>query len=357
MHETCCFLTTLFAPYSVLNAPDLRLEVRSLAPLALLSAWEQEGRSEEEIGRGRAQSAHFVLEECGLEGASNCARHLAKERDVYVGVLPRTGRGRYAVDVPYACWLWCEVDGKDAGAEGAKGLVEAALGNGLPFPAMIVNSGGGVHVYWPLAAPVRFDDAVSRSQFKETLRRLAWAVGGLEWEQDAQGRVTGKLKPVHAYLPYADPTCCEPARILRIPGTFNHKPQRQSVVTFDSFNPDAPRWTLAHWNDYLPAQPRPAPYQSPRYQSDRLPGELRGMHCVNEPRALPRKTLDDLSTRFPDGQKYDGIRKILHTARRNGWSAEALELLGETFINTHQCDPRPVRTLVQDTMRRIVPEG
>ena len=67
---------------------------------------------------------------------------------------------------------------------------------GLPRP-VLVNSGRGIHAYWPLTG------TVTREQWEPVAERLR------------------KLCNTHDL--YVDPSVFEVARILRIPGTFNYK--------------------------------------------------------------------------------------------------------------------------------------
>jgi hypothetical protein len=67
---------------------------------------------------------------------------------------------------------------------------------GLPIP-LLVNSGRGIHAYWPLTRDV------TRAEWEPVAERLA------------------ELCRIHKF--YADPNVFEAARILRIPGTLNFK--------------------------------------------------------------------------------------------------------------------------------------
>jgi len=75
---------------------------------------------------------------------------------------------------------------------------------GLPLP-ILVNSGRGIHAYWVLK------EAVSREAWEVVARRLA------------QVCRTQKF--------YVDPAVFEPARILRVPGTYNYKDDPPLPVT------------------------------------------------------------------------------------------------------------------------------
>jgi hypothetical protein len=75
---------------------------------------------------------------------------------------------------------------------------------GMPKP-IVVNSGRGLHVYWP------FTDAVARNEWEPLARRLK------------------QLCATHDF--YADPACFEVARVLRVPGTYNYKGEEPVEVT------------------------------------------------------------------------------------------------------------------------------
>lgn len=106
-----------------------------------------------------------------------------EETDLYLGVAPRSEKrgGRDAIERAHA--LWVDADSPQS--------IEA-LGRFTPAPAIIVHSGNGRHAYWPLYPPLSADH-VERAN-----RRLAYAL-------EADSRST------------------DAARILRPPGTFNHK--------------------------------------------------------------------------------------------------------------------------------------
>jgi hypothetical protein len=89
--------------------------------------------------------------------------------------------GKDAVPVTRALWV-------DLDTSAARGR----LARFKPVPSMIVHSGGGAHAYWELREPAAADAA------EPVLRRLAMALE-------------------------ADRACAEVARVLRPPGSFNHK--------------------------------------------------------------------------------------------------------------------------------------
>jgi hypothetical protein len=139
----------------------------------------------------------------------------SKQRDTK---LDRNGRVRAAKSAPAALALksiWVDIDvgpdevdkaGKVTKAhyhsevEALKAILRFASKVGLPTPSAIVRSGGGLHVYW-----------IST----EALTRKDW----LPYAQ-------GLKNLLNANTVLADtPVTTDAARILRIPGTLNHKPK------------------------------------------------------------------------------------------------------------------------------------
>jgi hypothetical protein len=109
----------------------------------------------------------------------------AAATDVYIGCAPRCRRSGTKRDIADVWVLWAECDGA-AAAEAAKAYA--------PRAGIIIGSGSGqnVHAYWPLSAPL------SPEQAEQANLRLAYRLG-------------------------ADRACYDAARILRPPGTWNHK--------------------------------------------------------------------------------------------------------------------------------------
>jgi hypothetical protein len=121
------------------------------------------------------------------EDQSAAIRSRARGTDVYVGCAPRSRRAGTKDAVGDVWVLWAECDGAAA--------ARAAHAHD-PRPSMIVASGSGpnLHAYWPLREPLRPQDAEAANL------RLAHALG-------------------------ADVACFDASRILRPPGTWNHKRQ------------------------------------------------------------------------------------------------------------------------------------
>lgn len=184
------FLGALMAPYAAMgDAWGLpTVEVRCLAPASR--------------GGGAPQRRWFGLGRL-REAAEHCLE-MAEEWDVYAGVLPRRGRGGRLGSIPWAGWLFADIDGGSDGPLGAIGLVSRKPAR-WSAPEMMVISGGGCHCYWRLSAPAEMDDEEQRQLWRSAERGLVEAIGGAE---------PGA---------HADLNATDIARILRVPGTWNHK--------------------------------------------------------------------------------------------------------------------------------------
>ncbi len=111
-----------------------------------------------------------------------------KARNVHFGPNPRRRKGGTTADVALARCLFVDIENVTAD----EAMVRIAA-TALPDPSAIVSSGGGVHVYWRLAEPM--DDL------------NIW---------------TGRQKALIGVLA-SDPVVHDPPRVMRLPGTMNHK--------------------------------------------------------------------------------------------------------------------------------------
>jgi hypothetical protein len=178
-------------------------------------AWAYWWRPLPEAERGRGESLWFP---------TNIPAPLPaawRGGDCYYGVHPGiANRGptcRNKIDTVAAInCLYAEFDAKDypAGKDGIADHLEAIYRDKrFPWPTAIVDSGGGWHCYWLLAQPFPLGD-VNR----EDVRRLQWA-----WVKAAG----------------ADDEAKDLARVLRVPGTYNHKPH---------YAPDFPQVHFVEWS-------------------------------------------------------------------------------------------------------------
>ncbi|GMV27145.1 MAG: hypothetical protein AMXMBFR58_31760 [Phycisphaerae bacterium] len=111
-----------------------------------------------------------------------------KARNVHFGPNPRRRKGGTTADVALARCLFVDIE--NVTADEAMARIAASA---LPEPSAIVSSGGGVHVYWRLAEPM--DD--------------------LDIWTARQKALIGVLN--------SDPVVHDPPRVMRFPGTLNHK--------------------------------------------------------------------------------------------------------------------------------------
>lgn len=120
----------------------------------------------------------------------------------YYGVLPRTTRGGGEGDVGEGAVVWVDLDTRPpdakkhamtpALADKARNEARRRLANVPWNPSAVVLTGGGAHAYWRLSEPT------PAAVCAELSLRMSAAVGG-------------------------DPNACDVARILRLPGSLNHK--------------------------------------------------------------------------------------------------------------------------------------
>ena len=237
--DTRAFFAALMQAY---DDPALRIEIRPAFP-----AWQQANLYPQGDAPGNWQfltpygkREWFPLSDAGIRLAADHALELAGRYETYYGVLPRTGRAGKAADVPAAACLWCDIDGGFEGVEGAQTLLDAAVQSArLPAPHFSVCSGGGLHVYWRLSAPVLLADEASCRRFKQILQRLCRVIGGA------------------SPAAHADSSRADVASILRVPGSFNRKREQEPrPVRLLPVAPAEAR-SLAWWGANLPALPAP----------------------------------------------------------------------------------------------------
>lgn len=212
------FLPTLFDGYS---GSDLRIEVRCLAP-----KWRPE-----EYPRSRK---FFPLTQNAMTAAQRYCEAQASRWDVYVGVLPRHGDTGKNENVAGAICLFADVDGGEEGVDGSIALVKRS---GLPKPNIAVISGGGLHCYWLLDAPLQFETEEDRQNYPVTLRRLQKAIGGASPNA------------------HADTAVKDLARVLRVPNTFNLKRQEEPRRVRMIRNNTTTRLSYTDWLALLPLVP------------------------------------------------------------------------------------------------------
>lgn len=181
--------------------------------------------------------------------------NIGQHTDVYVGCAPRIRRRGTRADIAAAALLWVDCD--DAAA------LEAARAF-TPKASMIVASGtpGHAHAYWQLTHNLDAPDV------HDANRRLAKKLGG-------------------------DVKCADATRILRVPGTWNHKERWPSPV--EILDHTAARHKLADIFAELPASDRP-----PRHRQGALRRRSREQDPLHQ--IDPRQYVRLLSGRAPDSE-------------------------------------------------------
>jgi len=282
--ETIRFLDALFAPYPPSRAA--RVELRCF----------RAGHAD----RGAAPVRRwFPLDADGRAAAAREAVRLGPAFDVYYTVLPRRDGMGGAAGVRLCAWLWADIDGGDDGPEGAATLLRTACAaRSLPAPQIVVLSGGGLHAYWRLAEPVPCRTREEQDQVRRTLRRLVTAIGGT-------------LPGAHA-----DRASAEPARILRLPGTANHKRQTPRPVRLLRLYESAPVQPLVWWRGHLPAEPLPPSHPIRRREAR--------YDATMPPPAIAAKLAG-----AADGARHDTMRDVAVWARKKGLSEDEIREYAE----------------------------
>jgi hypothetical protein len=164
--------------------------------------------------------------------AGEAARHVAglPACNAYFGVCPRRYGGGKKEHVTRVLAPWADVDFKHFrdGEAGAR----AALAAFPLAPSLVVHSGGGLQAYWLLTLPLVIAGPADIARVEGLLRRLYARLGGLDGVQDL-------------------------SRIMRVPGTLNHKYDPPRPVTALEYAP-ARRYALEDFEALLP------PSESPR---------------------------------------------------------------------------------------------
>jgi hypothetical protein len=159
------------------------------------------------------QTEHFRTQDLqtdgfvhGLKTRMDSWIELQRKHNVYIGVATRAhahgGTKKHCLRLTA---LFVDLDLTDF--EEDEGRARAALERCALRPSIIVATGGGFHAYWLLSEPLELTDPTSGELAEQLLRGFAAYLGG-------------------------DFQAAELARVLRVPGTLNHKydPPRAVVL-------------------------------------------------------------------------------------------------------------------------------
>jgi P4 family phage/plasmid primase-like protien len=184
----------------------------------------------------------FISEVCAPTDAVTVVKRLPNEADVWFGINPtcgptrrRSGRGTDN-DVTRLAVLPADLDisdGKCPDKATAHAIINELSAVLRMRPAAITDSGNGLHVYWPIRDGSR-DGETDLAAMKAVLKRWGRLVKAIAKSHGA------KVDSVF-----------DPARILRVPATFNNKAAPKPVVcqldTGDALTLDeAARWLEAY---------------------------------------------------------------------------------------------------------------
>ena len=235
---------------------------------------------------------------------AHCAKWDTGGRGMFFGVCTRitgshTGR---RVDLAECPALWADIDSGKMGLD--KDTVVSEL-RPLPFPpSVIVDSGGGLHTYWLLNEAI---DVSADAPDAET----------------TEGAITSTLKQL-AGICAGDLNVCDLARVMRLPGTLNTKP---NVIAANAGVPAECSVLDATWA---------------RHEFDELVEWLDWQRPVVERPVVERPPAGDAAPETPDDNPY------LAAAKRLGFkppldveqALAAMTYLGEGETGIHQTQLR-----------------
>ncbi|WP_337288620.1 DUF3631 domain-containing protein [Candidatus Methylomirabilis sp.] len=210
--------------------------------------------------------------------------HTHAQENIYFGVATRKDASSGALENCLALHaIFVDMDFKVTPEPQARAKIEGFLLK----PSFIVRSGGGLHGYWLLREPLNLRAPEDRQQAKNLLRRLALALSG-------------------------DLSSAESARVLRIPGTLNHKPEYGTPrpVQIETFNPER-AYNPSDFDDLLPAEPEP------------VNGNGQGF------------TVGD---KIKDGERNTTLYKLARSMKAKGLSSDAI-LAALRAENQAKCGP------------------
>ncbi len=235
-NDAACFLRALFGP-------------DDLVCLRPIETWaEEQGgqrRKRSRVDHRGCTYAHLGKPDVAERViAAQCARSESEQTNVFFGVAPRFGARKFdeAWQIRRLTALWSDID--YATPEEA---IERIAKAGLPPASIVVASGNGAHVYWLLETPYLIDDvgdppAIKREfldarpgEKKKVVRWFHDPVTGERVDLFPGGHTAPPLSPkailfkdtlagIAAKIGGDHTT--DLSRVLRLPGTWNRKDQR-----------------------------------------------------------------------------------------------------------------------------------
>ena len=224
------------------------------------------------------------------------AAHLALEKghshDVYAGVAPRQGNVGTKEGVTRLLKIWSDLDIK--GHHTSASRLEQLDGLSCS-PSMLIWSGGGYHPYWSLEEQAKGSDELDRAE--RIMARIAEGLDG-----DA----------VH-----------DRTRILRVPGTLNHKYDAPSPVRLVRCNPEQ-RYTLDQLEEMAESLPRPEKDKGNGRKTKSYGGKVKK---------------DVLSEPICEGRRNTVLASVAGSLRDRGLDEETMKVV-LLVVNIIRCEPR-----------------
>lgn len=222
----------------------------------------------------------------GLTRAAEYAIAEGQKHDVYFGISTTsrakaskrgTAARAKAEEVQEVPALWADIDIKSKETQGHHANKKNYAKSIDPWkkkvfsiypPTYLIKTGGGYHAYWLLKEPFKVQDDESRKQIQETVEKFQACIAGLAGYQIDQ---TADL-----------------ARVLRVPGTMNHKTPDE-LKPVEIVEHKAIRYAL---DDIpvgeIPAQEAKEPLQPrPQEKKDRRNGKLTPLEKCMRGRSAP----------------------------------------------------------------------
>jgi hypothetical protein len=252
-------------------------------------------------GGGRGPHTEFIPA-CEPERAVERALELRDQGDVYFGVAPHAREDRTKAGVDAVPALWADFD---------DGNAVAALGAFPLKPSALVSSGRGHHAYFALKEPVELRQAES------LLRRLVAAL-------------------------HADPQATSADRLLRLPGTRNHKTDPPAEVQLLELDAGL-KYSADELERHLPPDPAPVVHEA-------RPTESGG------PSAPVQRLLDQLEDVRATGAGWSALCPAHEDTRPSLTISEGDE--GRALVHCFAgCQPEDVVSALGLEMSDLFPDG
>ena len=234
-----------------------------------------------------------------LNEAVDLALALGQSNEVYVGVAPRRGNVGTKEGVTRLFALWADVDFK--GHHTSTSRLEQL--QGLSWPSsMLVWSGGGYHPYWLLKEPVQGLEELAHAE--RIMKKIAEGLDG-----DA---------------------VYDRSRILRVPGTFNHKQDEPRLVKLVHHHPEQ-RYTLDQLEEMCESFPEAARYVAQK----------------NKP-----ETSRQIAGPIQEGSRNNALTSLAGSMRHRGMSEEGI-FAALKVENENRCKPPVPENEVRAIARSI----